>query len=448
MAAVQTAPHRSARFRFGGGGGLESTREFLTRRRLTAGLAAVALAVAVGCGGEGETAGGPVTLTWFAAIQPGGAYEKIVKRCNQQSGGRYEIVIEALPSDANQQREQLVRRLGAEDDQIDIMAMDVIWTAEFANAGWLVEWTGQRAQEVTENVFDSVVETASFEDKVFGAPLNSNTQLLWYRKDRVQQVPQTWDEVIRTAEQIGEKGTIQVQGTRSESLTVWVNSMVESAGGAILTGPEEVGLNPEPTSTALATMGRLADSSAASSDIDTADEDSNRLSFQAGDASFMVNYPFVYPSAKAEAPDVFKQMGFAKWPRVVEDMPSAPPLGGFNLGVSAFSQNPDLALEAATCLRQPPHQIIVAESSGLPPVREDIYDQQEIKKIYPGFSDLIKTSIDDSAPRPLTPAYTDLSLAIQRTVHPVGEIDPQDPTPTVEALREAVEDAVQREGLL
>lgn len=415
---------------------------------MTAAACLIGFAVATGCGGEDETAGGAATLTWFAAIQPGGAYEKIVERCNEQSGGRYEIQLESLPSDANQQREQLVRRLGAEDDQIDIMAMDVIWTAEFANAGWLVEWTGQQAQEVTENVFDNVVETASFEGALYGAPLNSNTQLMWYRKDRVEQVPKTWDEMIRTAEQIGEGGTIQVQGVRSESLTVWTNSMIESAGGTILQSPGEVGLETEPTSTALATMGQLADSSAAPPDLDTADEDSNRLAFQDGGASFMLNYPFVFPSAEAEAPDVAKQMGAAKWPKVVEDIPSAPPLGGFNLGVSSFSEEPELALEAATCLRDPQNQLIVAELSGLPPVREDLYDQQEVKKTYPGFSELIRRSIDTSAPRPLTPAYTDLSLAVQRTVHPVGSINPEDPSPTVEDLQKNVEDAVQREGLL
>ena len=49
---------------------------------------------------------------------------------------------EFLPTDASQQREQLVRRLGAEDSSIDIIGMDVIWTGEFANAGWVEEWTG------------------------------------------------------------------------------------------------------------------------------------------------------------------------------------------------------------------------------------------------------------------------------------------------------------------
>ncbi len=107
--------------------------------------------------------------------------------------GEYTITFEFLPADADGQREQLVRRLGAEDPSIDILGMDVIWTAEFANAGWIQPWEGELKSQVTENVFDSVVEGASFEGDLYAAPFTSNTQLLWYRKDRVEQVPETWD---------------------------------------------------------------------------------------------------------------------------------------------------------------------------------------------------------------------------------------------------------------
>ena len=147
--------------------------------------------------------------------------------------------------------------------------MDVIWTAEFANAGWLRPYEGELEQQVTENVFDSVIETASFEGKVYGAPFNSNTQVLWYRTDEARQAPATWDEMISEAERLD--STIQVQANRYEGFTVWVNYMIESAGGQILSGPEEVDLPQGPTEEALSVIGRFANSPAAPSDIDTSD---------------------------------------------------------------------------------------------------------------------------------------------------------------------------------
>ncbi|UJA21394.1 ABC transporter substrate-binding protein [Thermoleophilia bacterium SCSIO 60948] len=409
---------------------------------------AAAVVVLPACGGSDAGEGGQ-SIGFYVFNDPSGAYQDAADACTKQSNGRYTIQIEPLPTDASQQRELLVRRLGAGDTSIDLMGMDVIWTSEFANAGWLAEWAPDDAEQVTKNTFDSVIDSASFEDQLYAAPFTSNTQLLWYRKDRVPKPPKTWDEMIDQAEKIGgAEGRIGVQASFYEGYTTWVNSLIVSAGGEILSGPETVSLEEKPTSMALEVIGRLANSSAAQPDIDTSNEDSVRLAFQGGDLSFMVNYPFVYPSAKAEAPDVFKQMEAAKYPTVAEGVTSAPPLGGINVGVSAYSDNQELAFEAATCLVSPENQINAAEVGGLPPTDQTLYENKALDKAYPGFADLIKQSIDDAAPRPLTPAYTDVSLAIQRALSPPRDIDPDDVKPKYDELYEYVEAAVKREGLL
>jgi multiple sugar transport system substrate-binding protein len=91
---------------------------------------------------------------------------------------------------------------------------------------------------------------------------------------------------------------------------------------------------------------------------------------------------------------VFKNMAAAKYPKVAPDLPSRPPLGGINLGVSEFSEHPEEAFEAIECLVQPANQITAAQLGGLPPTREDAYDSKQIKEAYPGFAGLIKQSIE------------------------------------------------------
>jgi multiple sugar transport system substrate-binding protein len=412
-------------------------------------LAAAILASAglAACGG-GSDGSGPRQLTFFVAIQPGGTIEEVSKRCSEESGGRYEVTPEFLPTDATQQREQLVRRLGAEDSSIDIVGMDVIWTGEFANAGWVEEWKEPLRKQVTEKVFPNVVETASFEHKLYAAPFNTNTQLLWYRKDLVKKPPVTWDEMIDQAEELKEAGTIQVQANRYEGFMVWANALIESAGTPILSGPEKVDLEQAPTEKALAVMGRLANSSAAPPSLSTSDEDSSRLGFEAGESAFMTNYTFAYASAQAEAPDIGKEMGFARFPRVDASAPSKPPLGGFNLAVSSYSKNKDVDFEAAACLANGKSQLTAVELDGLPPSRSDLYTDKVVTKAYPGFAGLVKESIEGAGPRPTTPAYQDVSLAVQRTLHPPDKIDPEDTESIYEELRSNLEDAVKREGLL
>jgi multiple sugar transport system substrate-binding protein len=418
--------------------------------RVAAALVGTCVVALGGCTGSDDSGGAGTELTWFMQNQPGGSVQEIAKRCSEESNGRYHIKVELLAAfDANQAREQLVRRLGAEDSSMDIIGMDVIWTSEFANAGWIREWTGDAAQQATENVFDSVVESASFDGRLYGAPLNSNTQVLWYRTDLVDQPPATWQEMLDESSRLGNQGIVQVQANRYEGLTAWFNSMVESAGTTILSNPEELDLAQEPTERALSLMGELANSpTAAAPDIDTSDEGSAALGFEAGSSAFMLNYTFAYASAGANAPDIAKNMGAAKWPAVDEGEPSRPPLGGFNLGVSQYSENPELAFEAATCLTNEQSQLTFTELDGLPPARENLYTDKVVQKAYPKFAGLVRQSIDDAAPRPRTPAYTDLSFAIQRAIHPVRDIDPDDPGATYDQLRSDLEDAIKREGLL
>ncbi len=85
------------------------------RSRAAAAFAALFVSLgATGCGGD-EEGGGATTLRWFAPIQPGGTIEEVAKRCSEESDGAYEVELELLPTQADAQREQLVRRLGAED---------------------------------------------------------------------------------------------------------------------------------------------------------------------------------------------------------------------------------------------------------------------------------------------------------------------------------------------
>ena len=407
---------------------------------------AAALAVLVSACGSDDSSGSGVDLNWFVATQPGGSIQEVAKRCTEESNGKYNISVELLPTDASQQREQLVRRLGAEDSSIDIIGMDVIWTAEFANAGWVRKWEEPLKAQVTKDVFDSVIDTASFEGDLYGAPFNSNTELLWYRTDLVDKPPTTWDQMISEAERLDK--FVQVQANRYEGFTVWVNAMIESAGTRMLSGPETVELAQGPTDDALAMIGKLANSPAAAPDIDTSDEDSARLGFEAGDSAFMLNYTFAYASAKSNAPDIAKSMGAAKFPEVVPGTPSKPPLGGFNLSISAYSDHPTEAFDAATCLTNPKSQLTATELDGLPPSNQTLYSTKTVQDAYPGFADEIEQSIEDAGPRPLTPAYTDFSLAIQRALHPPASIDPADPQPKYDELRSNLEDAVKREGLL
>ena len=415
-----------------------------SRRWVTAALTAILGASACGTGSGGGDGGGTPTLKFYVFKEPGGAFVNAAQVCTEQAGGRYRVELADLPPSADQQREQLVRRLAAGDKDIDIMGMDVIWTAEFAEAGWLVPWDGDAAAKATDGTIPATVQTGTYEGKLYAAPFTTNTQLLWYRKDRVPTPPTTWAEMVDMAEKIGEGGRIQVQGNRYEGLTVWFNSLLASARGSVLSAPDKVDLADEPTRKALEVIKRVATSRAADPTLSTTQEDQTRLGFESGSSSFMVNYTFVWPSAQENAPDVAENMGWAPYPRVLPDEPAHVTLGGINLGVSSESRHPDLALDAAACLRSAPNQIVATEKGGLPPTTEALYDDPRVQDAFP-FADVLRETLTQGSARPQSPAYNDISLAIQRNLHPPRTVDP---VKDVKSLRSAIEKALKSGGLL
>jgi multiple sugar transport system substrate-binding protein len=382
--------------------------------------------VAAGCGGSG----GAPNLKFLGGFDPGGTNVKAAKECSAQSNGRYTIEIVPLANSADASRELLVRRLAAKDVNIDLINMDTIWTPEFAEAGWLRQLTGAEERDATDDVLPGPLQSVKWKDKVYAVPLNTNAQLLWYRKDLVPEPPRTWDEMIAMAKKLpADVGLIQEQGARYEGYVVWFNNLVSSAGGKIV-NPDGSSALDQTAVRAAQIIKDVATSGRADPALSTNQEDQGRLAFEAGRGAFMLNWPYVYATGRAAAATgsvpkkVFDNLGWARWPAVDAGKPSRVSIGGANIGISNFGKHPDLATAAALCMTSRKWQDQEAIAEGLPPVMNASYDAPEVRKAYP-FADLLREQLKDSVPRPETPAYSDVTLAIQQTLHPPAAINPQ-----------------------
>jgi trehalose/maltose transport system substrate-binding protein len=396
----------------------------LRRRHSLAAL--TALAVFAGCGGSGR---GPVTLNWYVFPEPSGSFARAAAACSAASGGRYRIAINFLSTSSDQQRVSLVRRLAANDPSIDVLAMDVDWTAEFANARWIRPVPAGLAAQIRRVDLAGPVQTATYQGRIWAAPINSNTQLLWYRKDLLtaihKPVPRTWAEMIADATELARLGKphrIEEQGAQYEGLTVWFNSLVDSARGQIVAGANRVVLG-RAAEIAASIMHELATSPAADPSLNVATEGSSDVAFDHGTAAFEINYPFVYQSAIAANPAVAKQMGYAPFPAAIPGVAPRVSIGGYDLGVSARSKHPQLAFDAIDCLTQERYEIGYAVKGGLAPVRASVYGIPSFQKAYP-FHALIKAQLETYGIRPQTPSYADVTLAIQKALSPTSAIRP------------------------
>ena len=426
-----------------------STRQRGRPRRIASSVATLALASSLlaACGGDGGTP----ELIWYINPDAGGQ-AAIAEDCSTDD---YTITTQVLPQSSDQQRIQLARRLAAKDPSIDLMSLDPPFTAEFADAGFLAEVPQDaRAQLEEQGTFKGALDAATWEDKLVVFPFWSNTQVLWFRKSFVEKAgidmsqPVTWDQIIEVASE--NDARIAVQANKYEGYVVWINALVESAGGKLLENAEagvdaDITIAEEPGQVAAGIIEKLASSEAAPSDLSVSNEGTAGSTFGSDQGSFLVNWTYIWHNYDETAPDVAEDIGYTRYPQSVEGEESRPPYGGIGIGVSAYSDEQDYALEAAACLVEPDQQGKNAEMTGNMPASTAGYEFPALADEYPAdLLELFQTSVDASAPRTVTPYWSDVSSSIQSTWHPPAGVDSDTP----ESSQTFIEEILQGGKLL
>jgi len=453
-------------------------------------LSLVTLASTSACGSTGEDR----VVSLYTPASETATFTAVAKRCNEQLGGDVTIKQFSLPKGADDQRLQLARRITGNDHTLDIMAMDVVWTAEFAEAGWALPLSadpaGQAVADAETDTLPGPLATAKWRGELYAAPVTTNTQMLWYRPDLVSPPPPTWDQMISEATRLhaeGKPSWIAVQAKQYEGLVVWFNTLLESAGGQVLSEDgKTVTLIDTPehraaTVKALQIIKSVATAPGADPSITQTDEGTARLALEQGNAALEVNWPFVFASmlenatkggvpflALNEKPeltgaindagtfsptddqfqvafDASKEVfAFAPYPGVIEGRPTRVTLGGLNLAVAATTRHPAAAFEALRCIRNEGNQRYTSIEGGLPAVRASLYDDPAFQKKYPQYA-IIRDQLTTAAVRPATPNYQSMSTRISATLAPITGIDPEH---TADELADQVQKAIDGKGLI
>jgi len=460
------------------------------RRAVAVGLAFSIVATSSACGSVGDER----VVSLYTPASETATFTAVAKRCNDELGGRFRIRQFSLPKGADDQRLQLARRITGNDRTLDLMALDVVWTAEFAEAGWALPLSddpaGAADADAAADTLPGPLATATWQGKLYAAPVTTNTQLLWYRPDLVAPPPPTWDQMIADATRLhaeGKPSWIAVQAKQYEGLVVWFNTLLESAGGRVLSEDgKTVTLVDTPehraaTVKALQIIKSVATAPGADPSVTQTDEGTARLALEAGNAALEVNWPFVFASMLenavkggvpflpladkpelagsindagtfaptddqfARALDASRQVfAFAPYPGVTPGQPTRVTLGGLNIAVASTTRHPAEAFEAIRCIRSESNQRYTSIEGGLPAVRTSLYSDPDFQKKYPQYA-IIRDQLTTAAVRPATPSYQAMSTRISATLAPITTIDPEK---TADELADQVQKAIDGKGLI
>jgi multiple sugar transport system substrate-binding protein len=341
-----------------------------------------------------------------------------------------------FPESADEQRNQFVQRQEAKSADCDFFYSDVIWTAEFASQGWLMD-VSEYIETRKDDFIPATLKSVDFEDKYFGVPQQTDAAFLYYRTDKVDQAPETWQEVYEIAQQ---EGGIAYAGAPYEGLTCVYLELAFAAGGSVLNddGTESTFDNPQNVE-ALQFMVDGIKNGAAPKAVTTFMEEPTRRSFEAGERAFQRQWPYSFALSN-DAPKVKGKFEVAPLP-TWEGGKSASILGGHNLVVSAFSKNPEATMFAIDYLTSPEVFKRNAAEFSLLPTMAETYDDPDVQKALP-FAEEARQAVEQAEVRPVSPVYPQISQAIYKNVNSAlaGRMSAEE---AVKAAHEEINSALQ-----
>ena len=377
----------------------------------------------------------------------GTGFDKIIADCNQQAAGRYTIVGNLLPSDADGQRDQFVRRLAAQDAGMDLLGMDVTWTAEFAEAGWIRELTPEQKAQATKDTLGPPIQTATWKDKIYGIPRTTNVQLLWYRKSLVPTPPKTFDEMMAMSQQLKNQGkTYEIGFTAAqyEGYVVNINNLITGYGGTIVNQDSTAPTIDDKSVQAFTLLQKLATSGLTSPSLSNAQEPEVFADLQNERSAFSLNWPYVLSSMRKANPALVPDLGFAPYPTVKPGETPRVTLGGMNYAISTYSKHPNEAFDAGMCMRNEKNALSAALDGGDVPALATVFNDPEFIKAYP-MKDVLLQELNNAVPRPPSPVYQNISTVLSTTLSPPASINPQ---ANADQLRTSIQDAIDGKGIL
>jgi multiple sugar transport system substrate-binding protein len=387
----------------------------------TAGVLALTLSA---CGGGGGTTAGADAeqgldgrgpITYVQGKDNSNVVRPLIEKWNAAHPNE-KVTFKEQTDQADQQHDDLVQNFQAKNANYDVVSVDVVWTAEFAAKGWLQPLKDKMKLD-TAAMLKPTVESASYKGTLYAAPQNSDGGILYYRKDLVPTAPKTWDEMMGMCSIAKENniGCFAGQYAKYEGLTVNTSEAINSAGGAVLNAEGKPSLNTPEAKAGLETLTKAYADGSIPKEAITFQEEQGRQAFQDGKLLFHRNWPYVYNLATTEGSSKVKDV-LGMTALVGADGPGASSLGGHSAGMSVYSKNKATALDFLKFLTSEETQKFYATQGSLAPVLGALYDDQELVAKLP-YLPVLKTSIENAVPRPVTPFYPAVTKAIQENAY-------------------------------
>lgn len=330
-----------------------------------------------------------------------------------------DLEIRVTPDAANQRHQLYVQWLNARIPTPDVLQLDIVWTAEFAAAGWIQPFD-RKAIDVAD-FFPAAIHANTWRGIVYAVPWFVDVGLLYRRTDLVNAPPASLDELRRDALSAVNDGRVTTgfvwQGARYEGLVTVFLEQLTANGGRIIDDHGTVVVDaPE----AIRTLTWMRDSIGTFVPLSalTAQEEQARFAFQDGQAAFMRNWPYAWALLQDEQRSrVAGRVGVSALPPAADGGMAAAALGGAQLAINRYSHEQALAGELIAFLTAREQMLERARVASQLPARRSLYESAELNDAMSLPIPAVRQALDSAVARPVTPVYSELSEILQVHVH-------------------------------
>jgi trehalose/maltose transport system substrate-binding protein len=343
-----------------------------------------------------------------------------------------EVKVISTPNSATERLALYQQILAANSADIDVFQIDVIWPGILGNH--FIDLAEHIDREVIDQHFETIVQNNTVDDRLVAMPWFTDAGLLYYRADLLEkygkQPPTTWQELTEIAREIqeGERAAgndrmlgFVFQAKAYEGLTCdaleWIDSF---SGGAIVAEDGSITINNERAVAALELATSWIGDIAPEGVLNYAEEESRGV-FQSGNAVFMRNWPYAWALGNAPDSPIAGNIGVTQLPKGGEDGKHSGVLGGWQLAVSKYSPNAELAVDLVKHLTSPEEQKRRAIKGSYNPTIATLYQDEEVLEASPFFGELYDTFTNAVArPSQVTgDKYNQVSSEFFNAVHAV-----------------------------
>lgn len=393
-------------------------------------LLTTAIAFASATGGISQAQAAELTISCGAVGAELTLCEEGVEAWEEKTG--HEVDVVSTPNSSTERLSLYQQILSANSSDIDVMQIDVVWPGLLANH--LLDLREVLGNDAAEGHFGTIVANNTIEDRLVAMPWFTDAGVLYYREDLLEkhgfEVPTTWQELTETAREIKQaerdEGNDRMQGyvfqgRAYEGLTVNALEWVASHGGGnIVETDGTISINNEQAAEALDLAASWIGDISPNGVLNYTEEEARGV-FQGGNAVFMRNWPYAWALAQSDDSDVRDKVGVTQLPAGGEEGESAAGLGGWNLAVSRYTENPELAADLVAFLTGEAEQKRRAIEASYNPTIDALYQDDEVLEAVPFFGTLYDT-FTNAVARPSAPtgdAYGRVSNAFFSASHEV-----------------------------